>query len=310
MGSLGRPLDETRINSRLADALRKQKADWVWVEKGLTLKKETFQAIKSEHPEIKLIQYSEDDMFARHNQSLFYRQCLPFYDYVFTTKSYNCHENELPALGARKVVFVANSFDPKVHRPQPVDDGDRARYGADVGFIGTFEKDRFEKVLFLAESGVSVRVWGDRWQKAVGLHPNLKVENRAIYKDEFIKAICTTKINLCFLRKLNRDLHTARTFEIPACGAFMLAERTGEHAQLFQEGEEAEFFDVDDPQELLRKVKFYLKNDKRRRAVASQGRERCLKSDYSHAGRLSKMIEIIDESSLQTRKVCGSTHVH
>jgi spore maturation protein CgeB len=90
---------------------------------------------------------------------------------------------------------------------------------------------------------------------------------------------------------MNRDLQTTRTMEIPACGGFMLAERTDEHQRLFEEGKEAVFFDINNLQELLEKVKYYLAQDEERKAIAKAGRKRCVDSGYSHHDILRYMLE-------------------
>ena len=236
---LGYPLDKMGVNKKIINHLGSQDFDLLWIEKGLMIRPSTLRQVKRLDPTTKIISYTEDDMFARHNQSAYYRGCLSLYDVVFTTKSYNSHPEELPSLGAKRVVFVDNAFDKHTHRPLSLTEEDKTQFGADVGFIGTFEQDRAEKMLFLAKKGIPVRIWGNGWSGWVNKHTNLKVENQPIYGDDYIKAICATKINLCFLRKMNRDLQTARTMEIPACGAFMLAERTDEHQRLFEEDKEA-----------------------------------------------------------------------
>jgi spore maturation protein CgeB len=290
---LGYPVDETNINERILDYIDHETPDLIWNEKGLMIKPSTLKTIKESYPKVKLVFYSEDDMFAKHNQSKYFRDGLLLHDIVFSTKSYNCNPDELPSLGAKKVLFVAQAFDRNTHRPIPVNDKDRLKFGSDVGFIGTYEKDRAEKILFLAESKVKVRVWGNGWKNWVGKHPNFQIENKPIYNEDYIKAICATKINLGFLRKINRDLHTSRTIEIPACEGFLLAERTNEHQRLFEKNKEAVYFDIENPGELLEKIRYYLEHDEEREAIAKAARERCLKSGYSHHDRLSWMLKQI-----------------
>ena len=167
-------------------------------------------------------------------------------------------------------------------------------YGAPVGFIGTYERQRAESMLHLAKNGVSIRIWGNHWPRPwYSKHPNLKIEGRALYGEDYPKAICASQINLAFLRKANRDQQTDRSMEIPACGAFMLTERTEEHLRLFEEGKEAEFFDTDD--ELLEKVKYYLERPERCRTIGAAGRLRCLEDGYDKSRRVQSMLEKVSQ---------------
>jgi spore maturation protein CgeB len=51
---------------------------------------------------------------------------------------------------------------------------------------------------------------------------------------DFRMALGGTKVAGNLVRRANLDGHVIRSFEIPACGAFMLAERTAEHLALFE----------------------------------------------------------------------------
>jgi spore maturation protein CgeB len=193
-------------------------------------------------------------------------------------------------LGAKRVIFVDKTFDIHAHRPIPVSLHDVESLGGDVGFIGTYERERAESMLYLAANGVPVRVWGNRWRRWSRHHPNLLIENRPLNGDDYVKGLSATRINLGFLRKMNRALQTDRTMEIPACGAFMLAERTAEHRRLFEEGKEAAYFGSNE--ELLEKVRYYLHHEEERKKIAAAGRQRCLDSGYSHHERLKYMLTV------------------
>lgn len=287
---LGLPLDRTGANRKIRQEVMRNSYDLVWIEKGNTVRPGTLQYVHRTARGMPIVSYTEDDMFNRHNRSLYYTRGLPYYDVVFTTKSYNANPEELPALGARRVEFVDKAYDRHVHRPVKITQADVTAVGGDVGFIGSYAAERAAGMLYLARSGIRVRVFGGgSWEKMAGSHPNLVIEGQPLYSDDYAKGLCATRINLCFLRKMNRDMQTDRTMEIPACGAFMLAERTDEHLWLFEEGQEAAYFDSDE--ELLEKVRYYLDHDDERAAIARAGRQRCLKSGYSHHERLEFMLE-------------------
>ena len=187
------------------------------------------------------------------------------------------------------MAFHHNGYDPDTHRPLALSDEERARFGGPVGFVGTWEAARAASIGQLARGRHS----GARLGRAAGRsefqpHPNLRIEPHELLGLDYARALNSFDINLCFLRKLNRDLQTTRSVEIPACGAFMLAERTDEHLALFREGVEAEFFASDD--EMIDKTRYYLAHPEARRRIAAAGLERCRIGRYSYHERLLDML--------------------
>jgi hypothetical protein len=293
-------MDAVSANDALLAMVAEHQPSIVWIDKGLCIEVRTLAEILHLCPTVKLVHYSPDDMGGKHNQSRQYLEAIPAYHLHVTTKSFNV--DELRAMGARAVLFLNNAYCPLTHRPQLVNSEDRRRLGGSVGFIGAFERERADAIWFLVTSGVPVRIWGEGWGKgwkkwaASHRHPGLKVEDGAVFGIEYAKTICSFDVNLAFLRKLNRDLQTQRSAEIPACGAFMLAERTAEHQQLFQEGVEADFFS--DHEELLKKCLYYLKHSDARSQIARAGLERCMSSDYSYDRHVNDALKYLTDHAL------------
>lgn len=280
-----------RLNADLFREAERLLPDIVMIDKGLMVHPDTLRKLKS--LKTILIHYSHDDQFNPANQSRYYRAGIPLYDLHITTKSFNVEELRQGGVGA--VVFQDNGFDPSVFYPRDVTPLDRQRLGGEVGFVGAWEEERAESILYLARHGVSVRVWGPGWKGHRELnHTALKIEEKGLWGEDYPLAICATDINLCFLRKINRDLQTTRSIEIPACGGFMLAERTEEHRRLFEEDKEVVFFSSDE--ELLEKVRYYIKHADERQKIAIAGRERCF-GGYSFEERFRWLVKDINPSS-------------
>jgi len=266
--------------------------EWVWMDKPLLIRPETIRTLRSEHPTARWAAFSPDDMGQRHNQSQSFLDILPLLDLFVTTKSFLVAE--LKALGDPCVLFMDNGFDPETHRPVPVTPEIREKFGGPVGFIGSYEKERASYLMYLATQGIPVRVWGGiSWRRCPWRHPNLRLEYRELVGPAYAPAICSFDINLCFLRKMNRDRQTTRSVEIPACGAFMLAERTEEHRRLFREDEEAVFFGS--REELLEKCRYYLDHPEERQAIAEKGLARCRQGGYDYPSRLREVLSRFEE---------------
>ncbi|MCE2896030.1 MAG: glycosyltransferase [Flammeovirgaceae bacterium] len=264
--------------------------DICWIEKGLEITRATLQQVKRRHQKVRLVFYSPDDYSNKANVSGHFIQAIALYDLIVTTKSYNV--TELKQLGARHVIFIGNGFDPSIHRPLHLLPTELDSMCADVGFIGSWEKERFDSIIYLVENGVSVTVWGESWKKCLNVHPRLTIIPRNAWHDEYAKVLNATKINLCFLKKGNRDLQTTRSIEIPASGAFMLAEWTPEHVDLFQPDKEAVFFNSNE--QLLTKAQYFLSHEAERAEIAKAGRKRCLTSGYSNEERLSQVLNYLN----------------
>lgn len=279
--------DNCNENRKIIESVSKNIYDIVWIDKGLNINLETLLFIHKIQPDCKIISYSPDNMALRHNQTLNYIQSLPAYDFVVTNKSYII--DDLKTLGAKKVFFVNNSFETSFHFPRVLNNDDLRDLGGDIGFVGAWEQDRADSILFLAKNGLNVRVFGNKpWLKYRGLFPNLIIENHGLVGENYAKSFRAFKISLCFLRKMNFDVQTTRSVEIPACGGFMMAERTKEHKALFRENEEAVYFSTNE--ELLEKCKYYLQHEKERIDISIAGYKRCMDSDYSNEGMVRRVL--------------------
>lgn len=272
-------LDFLKINKNIINAVS-DNTDLIWIEKGLNIYPWTFKKILKINNKAKIISLSEDDMFRIHNISIWYLLALKYYHFVFTSKKYNI--KELQKLGAKKVILFINSYYEKVHRPLK---NMPKKY--EVSFVGTYEKERSEYIYFLAQNNIVINVFGSDWTKMKLKHKNI-ILNKPLYDYEYSKILNQTLINLCFLRKINRDTITTRSIEIPACGSFMMAEESADHKDFFVNNKEAVFFSS--KEDLLGKIKYYLKNKNDALKIGNNARNRCIASRYSLTNVLEDII--------------------
>ena len=274
------------VNQALKTDVETQRPDLVWIDKGVNIEPETIRYIRNFAGAV--LHYNPDDPFGlnRKNWGRFTRG-LKEYDIHVITRDQNFEEYR--RAGAKYVTRFMWGYEPTVHHPYPLTDELRVKFGAPVGFIGTYERQRSETLLAIAASGIPVRVWGNDWDRFKKTHSNLRIEHSGPTDEAYAQAICSIDINLGFLRKNNRDQSTQRSVEIPACGSMLLGERTVEHRSLFDEGREAEFFETD--QECVQKLRYYLDHPAERKQLADSGRMRCLNSGYSNDERLKKVLD-------------------
>jgi len=243
------------------------------------------------------LNYYPDVSFLTHGSYI--PKALPHYDHVFTTKSYGV-EDMNRELGVQRSGFLPPGFDPELHRPVALGREDRDTYECDVAFIGTWslKKERLLASLCHALPKARVKIWGCQWNNSKSAVLADSIVGSEVTGDEYTKAICGASICLGLLSEAgggasSGDLITARTFQIPACGTFMLHERNAEVLGYFHESKEAAFFDS--PEELVEKVGYYLENSSEREAISQAGRKRSLKDEYSIDARMRVVAKWLDE---------------
>jgi hypothetical protein len=132
----------------------------------------------------------------------------------------------------------------------------------------------------LIEAGLPVSVFGSQWVRRARWNRRLNGHALSGLTDaEYVSVLQAADIGLGFVSEWNYNQTAGRSYEIPACGTFLLALRTPQHLQHYREGKEAEFFG--DEAELVQKAKRYMRDDARRKEIAAAGRRRCRASGYS-----------------------------
>ncbi len=245
--------------------------------------------IKKEN--IKIFSWCGDSVFFPKNLSGYFLKAIHLYDYHFTINFLNV--GELLKKGARKSIFLPPAADSRIHYPTKPNPDEIKTIGADIVFVGTYEKDRAWHLEQLCKAGYNIKVYGNRWERCLKyscLKRSGFITRNDVYCEDMSKVFNSSKIVLAFLRKHNRDSQTGRTYEIPACGAFMLHERTDEVKGIFQEGREAEFFGSFE--ELKKKIDFYLSHPFERKKIAKAGYDRIIKSDYFYKNRAEKILAV------------------
>jgi hypothetical protein len=258
----------TEINKLVRKQLCHSHYDLIWVDKGVYLNRETMRAMRTKAR--LLIHYTPDTAFLENRSRHFFRS-LPDYDLLVTTKSFEM-EYYQRLTGKQKVFLTTQSYDSKVHFPRLTGAARRR----EVVFVGLAERDRMNCLDELLAQGISVHLAGvgwERFRRKWRNNPRLKFAGEGAFGEVYANMLSECWIGLGLMSKRFPELHTTRTFEIPACGAILATERTTETGGFF-EPDEVLFFD--DHRTLARRIKDLFENatDSELSAIAEVGRRR------------------------------------
>jgi spore maturation protein CgeB len=285
-----------RLNHDILAAAERERPDIFWADKVLGLWPKTLDRLRAMG--IATVSYMIDNAFGPRRDPgwRLYMKAIPHFDLHAVQRDKNVAD--YMERGARNVIKIQTAYEPTIHFPPPQEVTDDGR-DRGVSFVGTSYDDRPAFLTRLwREFGVPVVISGDRMWKArldsdaaAALYTGTE-----LYGKDYREAIWRSKINLSFLTHSNQDEFVHKSFEIAACGGFLLAERSEGHSARFIEDEEAVFFSGFD--ECLDKIRRYLPDESARNRIAAAGRERAARDGYSNDAQVAKIVERLQQVGL------------
>ena len=277
-----------RINSEFLSSIELNAPDIVLCYRALPFKPETIQKIQDNHS-LFTVSYNNDNIYGALKHKAywrFFKKTIPLFDLnlVFRKDDINRYTRD----NAKAVYHLYHHYLPWLHAGK--EHVMSKLYKSDICFLGHCEPDRRlgEMDSLMKEIPCRYSIHGSLWKENSKGHAWSGMDTHELQGLDYVNCLVGSKIALAFYSTWNEDQYTTRSFEIPACGVFMLSQRTDEMMRLYEEDKEAVYFnDID---ELIDKAKFYLLNDHIREKIAIAGKNRCLNSGYDIYSRMREWI--------------------
>lgn len=274
-----RPLHLNRFSNELVKACARAKPE-ILVATGMApLTELALRALRQLG--IVSVNYSTDDPWNPAMRSNRHLRALPLYDLVFTTRRSNL--GDFQRLGCPKVHYLPFAYDETLFA-SPVQSGNTNAH--EVLFVGGADPDRAAFIAEFTRHGPPVAVAGGYWER----YPAFRAHALGTKPPEVIRALtAAAKVNLCLVRRANRDGHVMRSFEIAAAGGCMLAQDTDEHREIFgPEGEAVVYFR--DAKEAAKRARALLCDSSERKRLAASLHRRIVCGAHTYAHRLATML--------------------
>jgi spore maturation protein CgeB len=258
--------------------------DAIWVDKAAFIQPKLTQLLASKSKV--LIHYTPDTAFFE-NTSKAFNKSLVYYDFAITTKSFEI-EVYLNYISKERLLYMTQGYNKEVHYPRNT----FIEKSSEVLFIGLFEPSRGKVVDALLENNITVNLAGKKWNSFITKHkhtPNFTFLGESLFGDAYAKAISNAKLALGLLSKRFPELHTTRTFEIPACGTALVTEHNAETAQ-FYNTDEVIFFK--DDKDMVQKILYYLEHAQALEQLTRKGFDKVVASGFDYEQQLRNIAQI------------------
>lgn len=273
------------MNKRFLSFIEKEKPDMIFIwARNDEFYPETLLKIREISPKSQVFNIFGDDDAAFKN---FSRYFTLFVDYALTGQPE--YINEYHKDKFNKVFFIIG-LDTNFFKPISKE----KKY--DVTFIGhpkTKLSERYQLLKFLKDNNVNLKVYGWGWDK----YSDFKnIYGGAIDSEEMVKIINQSKIHLCFSKNHLGVPHiVGKFFEGSACRTFVLTEYYEGYKEFFKEGKEIVMFK--NKEDLLDKIKYFLKNENKREKIAEAAYKK-IRKNYGFDNDLTRIFKKLTKKKI------------
>lgn len=233
---------------------------------------------------IRRINFLTDDPWNPVHRAPWFLATLPHYDHVWSPRHANLHDLRLS--GVRRIDYLPFAYNPQVHWVDVPTADDRGAYDVDVLLAGGADADRVAWLAPIIRAGFTVALYGGYWNRygATRRHARGFLDAAGLRT-----ATVSARVCLGLVRRANRDGHSMRTFEVPAMGGCLLAERTSDHERLFGRDGECVLY-ADTPANAISHIRWLLDHPGERERLAAAAHTLVTEGAHAYRDRLAVML--------------------
>lgn len=289
MDEIMQTVGRDEMNQRLIQRVKETKPDLLFcVLFTEEIKKQTIDYI-TKHTSTKTFNWFTDDHWRFFNFSKYW---APLFTAIGTTDSQAMAKYKSIGVNVIKTQWAANV---NIYKPQN-NNNDNDNYN--ITFVGKNYGKRGQYIAALQSAGLPAQGFGKGWPRGmVDFNKMLKIFSNSKINLNFTESSLDWRkeiAKLFFRRtfgKYSFDLHfwdnlqslkgklrrqiKGRTFEVPACGGFLMSADADNLRDYYIDGKEIVIFNNKD--DLGEKCKYYLEHEEERKKIAQAGYERTVK---------------------------------
>lgn len=281
------PKVSKKINDHFIKHFENGMYDCIFVITGWHLDPETIDLAKR-HSKL-IYNWSIDELFNNVFSSYINPETYLKYDCIFSQRRHLF--DSYYSRGIKRIEYFPFYYYDG-HYPIVPSEAEKLEWGSDIAFLGSWSKSR-EKKLYALE-GYNVKIWGAHWNRASrDFKKKFDITNKIAWLQDMSRVVNSAKVIVDVLTEEQNDQINLKTYQIPACGGFLLTERTDEVLKLFEE--EKEIACYGSLTELREKCVYYLEHNAERKVIANNLYKKVVDGQNNISDRAKTIFNLINE---------------